>query len=174
MIDLTLIITVALTGLFTLTGAIIGYFVSIYTHHQEREDKYLFALIEKKFDIYQQAYVHSRELRSIIHEQWKKKSDVITKTDDWLEANCLYLDPEIRDDFRDIIECVHDYSTELHIYAEFKREGNTEEALKSHQEIKTTFRKIVGLPERIEKSIETYYEPKHKGNIKDLFRVKNN
>lgn len=147
----------------TLIGLIIGFVVGfvppMYIHWQERKDKYLFAIIEKKFEVYQDAFTHSLVMRNSLNKDQSDSLDT-DSIRSWFNRNNLYLNPEIRNDFVNIISCVERYGINKLIYLQRREDDsiNDKKVEKSYNELVTTHEKIMELPKRIEDNINIYYK----------------
>ncbi len=145
-------------GLFTIIGILIGVFVTLFVHNRDRKDKYLFSLINEKFKTAQQGYVYSKLIKSVIHGDEQLRMKTLIKIQKWLDNNCLYLSPEIRDDFKDTLWNTWFYKDELALYYETKKSGKEKDTKKAWDELKKKFDKITHLENRIANSLNIYYE----------------
>lgn len=144
--------------IFGLVGVLIGVIVTLIIHQHERRDRYLFAIIQERLSTAQEAYEWSLRMKSVIHGDEEVRSEVLTEVREWFNSNSLYLPPDIRRDFDRIINNVWDYKDELSYYRQLKSEGKKEEAEKQHSELMHSFKGIINLSRRIERSVSVYYE----------------
>lgn len=103
--------------LYGLIGTGFGILLkTIYDHYKfnkDRKDKYFFALLNKRFEAYQEAYSLCQELKKVVHDQSGEKIETVHKARDWYNKNCLYLKPDIRKNFNQLIYDVSFYGNEL-------------------------------------------------------------
>lgn len=165
-----------LIGLFTLLGALIGVLIPTIFNHikakKDREDNYFFAMIEKRFEIYSEASYWCEILKHLIHKDDDEKYSQTQKAREWFSKNNLYLEPNIRQDFSNFILEVEMYKNKLEEWRiTAQQEGRTaDETQKKHNELKSTFNEImVGIQNKIQYTIDTYYEiiKKKKSNNHD-------
>ena len=154
-----------LIGLFTILGALVGtLFPTIYNYFKdkkEREDKYFFAMIEKRFEVYSKASYWCDTLKYLIHKDDNEKYLQTNKARDWYSKNNLYLEPSIRKNFIDSVLEVEMYKTRLEECRIIgQQEGwDTEQTQKKNEEIKDAFREImVGIQNKIQNTIDVYYD----------------
>ena len=148
------------SALIALAGVIVGIIAASLIHRKDRKDKYLFALIEKRFKVAQEAYQLSKQLslklKSIIGDEEKITNDIIPSARKWFDENCLYLLPTIRNDLDDIINKVGSYKDILKLHG--KCEINTEKEKIIYDRLDEDFKKIITLKNRIENSMNPYYK----------------
>ncbi len=151
------------SAVFVIIGTIIGGLISIIpnwvTHRNRRKDQYLFALVEKKFLVAQEAYKHSFDLKWIIHKKDEVKGEVLDPIREWYNKSCLYLEPKIRGDFSKVIDDNWNYHTLLETYYQARDAGESEEFNRLRAKLNNVFNSIVTLANRIEKYINQYYKP---------------
>lgn len=145
-------------GIFAIIGVILGLFGSYTLNKQNRKDKFLLASIDKKFEVYQKAYILSRELKYIVHESYDVKSETTQRALDWYHENNLYLEPSIRNDFFNTIDKINNYKELLIEFSQEREKGESEETKRLRKEISETFKEIMTLDKRIQKSINVYYD----------------
>ena len=163
-----------LIGFFTLFGAFIGVLIpTIYNYYndkKERHDKYFFAMINKRFEVYSNASFLCDQLKHLIHkpDEDKEKIEKTSEARKWFSKNSLYLEPEIRQSFFNFIHEVEIYHISLEDWRiTGQEEGwNTEQTAKKKEELNAAFHEImVGLQNKIQGTIDTYYEITHKKTI---------
>ena len=153
-----------LIGLFTVIGAFIGVLIptlyNIYKDRKERRDKYFFALIDKRFEIYNEAYYWCEQLKYLIFEPDTKIYEETRKARSWYASNNLYIEPIIRRDFFNFIKKVEMYKGQLELYKQTGREKgwDSEEVERKENELHVSFEDIMrGIQTRIQNKIDTYY-----------------
>lgn len=152
-----------LIGIFTVIGAFIGVLIptlyNIYRDRKERRDKYYFALIDKRFEIYNEAYYWCEQLKYLIFEPDTKINEETRKARSWYASNNLYLEPIIRRDFFNFIKEVEMYNDKRKLYIQTVRDKvrDSEEENK-YNELHASFEDIMeGIQTRIQNKIDTYY-----------------
>ena len=147
-------------AVFAIIGIFIGSFVTIYVHKQDRKDKYRFAMVKDKFQIYQEAYNHSRTmlgvLTGIILREEYHVTKAFEKIENWFNGHLLYLEPKIRSDFKTTIKFIQLYGVKLDMMTK-TREDDNEEANNIYSEIEAMHNRINELPARIESCMDMYY-----------------
>jgi hypothetical protein len=158
-----------ISGILALIGVIIGITSTSLINSKnrkdnkifalrEREDKYLFALIEKRFKVSQEAFQLCLQLRSIIHGKREIVNDTISTAQQWFDSNNLYLFPTIRKDIEDTINKVILYKDKLKLYYYSTQRDDSDKADEIYKEIENEFFQIMTLPKRIEDSLNLYYK----------------
>lgn len=146
-------------AVYTLLGVALGLVPTFIMHYNDRKDRYLFAILDKRFEVAQHAYILSERLKSVIHGDEEIRMDKVSEARKWFDENNLYLSPEIRDDLRKVIWAVDFYHLELsHYYSVKREEGNTENTKLLHQELLENFSSIQGLRRRIQENMNIYYK----------------
>ena len=116
-----------ITGIFTIGGIIIGALLTWLTNYfkekRDRKDRYFFALLDKRVNVYQQAFVNVEKLKRVVHGDEDKRIKVVNEVRDWFNCNNLYLVPKLRKDFNNTISDVSMYYLQLEDY---KSTGRTE------------------------------------------------
>lgn len=144
---------------YALLGVVLGLLPSFIIHYQDRKDRYLFAILDKRFEVAQHAYLISEKLKSVIHGDEKIRMDKVSEARNWFDKNNLYLSPDIRDDLRRVIWDVDSYHVQLLNYYSVKHdEGSTNNVEELNQELLKNFSSIMGLGQRIQKNIDVYYK----------------
>ena len=153
------------TGIFTLCGILLGsiltWVINYLKEKRDRKDRYFFALLEKRFNINQEAFYNIERLKSVLHKDESIKIKTINEVQEWFNKNNLYLEPDIRKKFRNTILDVSLYNIKLQNYYNISiREGiESEEAKKKNKELNDTFDNImVGLQDSIQTDINLYYK----------------
>jgi len=152
------------SAVFVIIGTIIGSLISIVPnrimHRERRVDRYLFALVEKKFVVAQEAYNHSLVLSGILNKKDEVKGTVLEPIRNWYNDNCLYLEPEIRAKFREVVDDNWNYhSLRESFYLLKDDEGETKNVQKMRDQLKDVFSSIVTLTSDIEDTVNQYYHP---------------
>lgn len=100
-----------------LIGTAFGFLLKtlhdLYKFNKDRKDKYFFALLNKRFEAYQEAYSLCEELKKVVHDKSGEKIETVQKARNWYNQNCLYLKPEIRNNFNQLIYDVSFYGNDL-------------------------------------------------------------
>ena len=152
-------------GFFALLGAFGALFFKLlydfFKDKRERQDKYYFALLEKRFETIQKAYHLVDQIKWVINEK-EKLTSLTQKVSDWYSQNCLYLPPELRKDFRSTIFDANRFDLEREDYTSEGRRTHiwdTPEMLKKRKRYMDTFDHITkGMHEKIEEHIKIYYD----------------
>ena len=106
--------TSVISGLIgTILGFILKTTYDYFRYKSERYDKYYFALLNKRFEVYQEANYECEKLKSVVHEKSDKKYDVTNFAREWYYKNSLYLSPSVRENFRKLILDVEFYGDNL-------------------------------------------------------------
>ena len=136
-----------LIGLFTLLGVLIPTLYNHYKAKRERQDKYFFAMIEKRFEIYSHASYLCDQLKHLIHkpDDDGEKNEKITKALDWYSQYNLYLEPEIRQSFSEFIHKVdtHYATIEEWRYTGQQKGWNAEQTKEKNEELNSAFHEIM-------------------------------
>lgn len=86
-----------------LLGTILGFGLKAtydyFRYKSEREDRYYFAMLQKRFEVYQQANHECEKLKGIVYDTTEKKTEIIKYAREWFHQNNLYLSPDLRNDF---------------------------------------------------------------------------
>lgn len=84
-------------------GVLVGVSISAGVQWQiaraNRQHELATAALEKRLAAHQEAYALWRKIVGTTHRK-DEIGDVVRKAEEWWEANCLYLDPVSREDFR--------------------------------------------------------------------------
>jgi len=154
-----------LIGLFTVLGTIVGVLVpTIYNFikdKKERHDKYFFALIDKRFEVYNEAYYWCEQLKHLVHASDSNKFEQTRKAMDWYAKNNLYLEPILRTDFANFIREVEIYKERLEEYRQTGREKgwDSKQRDQKRSELRASFEDIMsGIQMRIQSKIDRYYD----------------
>jgi len=149
----------------TLFGTILGIVVKtiydFYKYKNERKDKYMFVLLNKRFEVYQEANYYCEQLKKVVHDKTEKKSDIINNAREWFYKNNLYLSPSVREDFRRLILDVEFYGEQLNDFFKTQEDlgSDNEETIRKKEELKATWNKIMqGTQKKIQSDIDEYYE----------------
>ncbi len=145
-------------GLFTLLGVVIGFTGTWWINRQDRRGRLLSTIAKDRFRISQEAYQLSVKLREVIHSPVGERIDVITEVRGWFNSNNLYLPPDIRNDFDQNIRTVDSYRDIRDELNRLRREGNIDETEEQLAELTKAFGEILDLGNRIQASMDVYYE----------------
>lgn len=155
-------LTSVLAGLL---GTIVGFFLKAtydyFRFKSERYDKYYFALLNKRFEVYQQANYECEKLKNIVHNKTDKKYEVTNYSREWYYRNNLYLSPSLREDFRRLILDVEFYGDNLTDFKLTSQEtGSQSEATKTkRKQLLSQWDNImVNTQTKLQNDIDKYYE----------------
>jgi squalene cyclase len=155
-------LTSVLAGLL---GTIVGFFLkATYDYLQyrsERYDKYYFALLNKRFEVYQEANFECEKLKTVVHDQTNKKYEITNHARDWFYQNNLYLSPSLRDSFRRLIFDVEFYGDSLTDFKLTSQEtGKDSEQTKTKRiELSELWNNIMGNTQsKLQSDIDKYYD----------------
>lgn len=113
-------------------------------------------LIENRMRIYQEAYSHAEELRKVIHADESKKLNVIQRAQNWFDQNNLYLNPDIRLLFSEVIGDVGIYRIELDNYRStgMEKGWNSQATIEEREALKAKFDKIQMMSKKIQDDLD--------------------
>ncbi len=135
--------TAMIGGLFLLICAGVSFLTAWFVAKSQRQEKYNFALIEKRFEVNQKCYEWAEEMAAVYcHED--KKSDVLKAAKKWLHQNSLYLNPSVREKFKSVMRDVGHYDIKKQ-HARDTRQGkgaDSDEAIAANDALKTAFDSI--------------------------------
>ena len=154
----------ALVGILgVLVGIGAKYFLDLSRHNKDRNDKYFFALLSERFRIYQTAYSMSLKLRGFLHSEGENRDMVYSEVNNWLNENSLYLDPDIRKKY-------HEMLFEFSVYSRSKEEtfesirsfgSKSREAIAAKEKLQEKFELIMfEIQEKIQIEIDSEYYSK--------------
>ena len=145
----------------TIVGFVLKTWYDFYKYKNERKDKYMFALLNKRFEVYQEANYHCEQLKKIVHDKTEKKFEITNNAREWFYKNNLYLNPDVREDFRRLIFDVEFYGEQLNdfFYTREDLGSENEETIRKKEELKATWNNIMqGTQKKIQSDIDKYYE----------------
>lgn len=155
-------ITSVLAGLF---GTIVGFFLKAtydyFQYKSERYDKYYFALLNKRFEVYQNANYECEKIKKVVHDRSDKKYEVTNSAREWFYKNNLYLSPKLRDDFSTLIFDVDFYGDNLEEFRLTKKEtgSHSENTETLRKELLSRWDNIMGNTQlKLQNDIDKYYE----------------
>lgn len=125
-------------GLFSVLGAAIAVVANWLYAKSQRKHDFKLAAIEKRLAAHQEAYTLWCELSRVLHKQ-DERSPVVLKCQDWWEKNCLYLDAESRERFRQAYVLAFTYE-------DHKAEGKARETFDEIMEAGRAVVRGIGLP----------------------------
>ncbi|MBW7995743.1 MAG: hypothetical protein FVQ81_04040 [Candidatus Glassbacteria bacterium] len=133
--------------------------LNLFKDRQSRKEKYDLELLQKRFEVYQEAYSYADKLKSKIRAD-EEKDQIVTEAKEWFTKNCLYLEPGLRKDFQGFIHEVWIYRERVIHWKRIGRsEGfETEEAKKLRKEIEDKYEEICSMQMKIQEDIDQYYQ----------------
>lgn len=151
--------------LSALSGVVVGFILKsaydFFIYSKDRQDKYFFALLTKRFEVYQEANSICEQLKSVMHGD---NSDIIKVTAEargWFHRNNLYLEPSLRSDFNSLIMDVAFYDGQLNdLRLTSQYQGNKHpETKKKETDLKDTWNRIMcGTQEKIQRDLDKYFD----------------
>ena len=154
-----------ITGIFTIGGIIIGAILTWITNYlkekRDRKDRYFFALLDKRVNVYQQAFVKVEKLKRVVHGDEDTRIEVVNEARGWFDDNNLYLEPKLRKEFDNTISEVSGYYDQLEDYrATGRTEGwDAKKTKQKSEELESTLKNIVkGTQDKIQEDIDLYYK----------------
>ena len=154
-------ITSVLAGLL---GTIVGFILKAtydYFHYKsERYDKYYFALLNKRFEVYQQANYECEKLKKVVHDNTEKKYEVTNFSREWFYQNNLFLSPTLRNDFGRLILDVEFYGDNLMDFKLTSKEtgSQSEQTKTKRKELLSLWENImVKTQSKLQEDIDQYY-----------------
>lgn len=159
-------------GLYTLLGVIIGFTGTWWINRQDRMGRLLSTIADDRFRVSQEAYQLSVKLREVIHRPDEERIAVTTEARDWFNLKNLYLPPDIRNDFNQIITRVHLYQDIRAELYRLKKEGSKEQTDQQRAELTRVYREIMELGKRIQASMDIYYALEKPFKFKNPFNRK--
>ncbi len=154
-----------ITGFFTIGGIFIGslltWLINYFKDKRDRKDRYFFALLDKRFDIYQQAYLHVEYLKYALHKDQKIRLDAVKKMKIWHDNYNLYLEPKLRKDCKQIIYKFNIYPTLAQKYKDLEetKGWDHEDTQKEFEKFEAAFLEISeGLQSKIMDEIDIYFK----------------
>ena len=172
-----------------IVGAVLVIVSDNFLFKTERKDKYLFALIDKKFEAHQEAYVWCEKLSWFVHvpndidseettgtisEKSKKKIAGLIAMRNWFNQKWLYFNPSLRETLEGYIRNVSEYSTLNKDFYQFRREKGADhkETEQKREEMQAIYKNIRGTQKEIQKSIDVYYyETISHGKVQSPFKA---
>lgn len=143
----------ALTGLL---GVIIGAAVPMIIHRIDRKDRFALAIMKERILASQQAYQISQDMSTVLFES-EKQSDVLLKARNWYAKNCLYLPPDIRQQFNEVIVKVSQYEMLWDAHYSMRHIDKNEQKERLQQKLNDSLSQIKTLSSRIQKNIDSRY-----------------
>ena len=151
--------------LTALIGTIVGFALKsaydYFMHSKDRRDKYFFALLIKRFEVYQAANVICEQLKSVVHDKTDAKVKITNEARTWFYNNNLYLSPDLRKDFKHLIMDVEFYGTQLddYFFTSQQQGKDDKESKKKHDELMNTWKHIMsGTQEKLQSDLEQYFK----------------
>ena len=102
-----------------------------------------------------------RKTEVCAHEEFKRKKAVLGEAREWFNKNCLYLKPELRDKFNNLLFNVDMYSFYLEEFYDTRREKGPdhEETNSKRQELQDKWENIMGKTQsEIQIDLDKYFE----------------
>ena len=109
----------------------------------QREEKYNFALIEKRFEVNQACYELAERMAEVYCDEGKKLA-VLQDAKEWLHQNSLYLKPSVREKFKSVMRDVGHYDIKM-AHARNTSQGkggDSVEAIAANEALKNAFYSI--------------------------------
>jgi len=106
---------------------------------EERVDKFKLAAIDKKLEVYQTAFKFWIELSQNLFAQTEKRITITQNAYEFWKNNCLYLDEDTRNAFRQCISYVNTYD----IYLQSFRDVDSGDKEKKRKELYEVYNQIV-------------------------------
>jgi hypothetical protein len=105
-------------------------------------------LIEKRIQIYQEAYTMSVKLKQAVSEKPTEKMNICYEVRNWFNENNLYLNPDIRYDFDSTIRDVEMHNVRVSAYY-------SNSSIEKYNDLITHFDSIMSLPSGIQQSLDS-------------------
>jgi hypothetical protein len=122
----------------------------------EREDKYKFALIERKLDAMQHAYNYCVKLQLFAKGYSEEKCEFNKSLKKWYNENNLFLFPDIRTAINKAVNIIDAYNNKLEQFHSSKH-NNKEKADILNDEIHEEFGFLGSVCDKIQNAIDDYY-----------------
>lgn len=155
-------LTSVLAGLLgTIVGFLLKATYDYFRFKSERYDRYYFALLTKRFEVYQQANYECEKLKKVVHDQTEKKYEVTNYSREWFYQNNLYLSPILRNDFGRLIFDVEFYGDNLTDFKLTSKESGSqsEQTKYKRKELLSLWENIMGKTQStLQEDIDKYYE----------------
>jgi hypothetical protein len=135
--------TAVIGGLFLLICAGVSFLTAWFVANSQRQEKYNFALIEKRFEVNQECYELAEKMAAVYVDE-EKKSDVLRDAKGWLHQNSLYLNPNVREKFKAVMRDVGHYDIKMAHARETSRGKGSDscEAIAANAALKIAFDSI--------------------------------
>ncbi len=153
-----------LSAITALLGTIVGFVLKTaydyYIYSKERYDRYFFALLSKRFEVYQDANYQCERMKKVLHDKTEEKYKVTGDYRVWYHKNNLYFSPDLRENLRKLLLDVDFYGENL---ADFyitrgERGKDNPETQKKREELYSTWANImVGIQDKLQKDINYYF-----------------
>jgi len=149
----------------SLAGTIFGFLAKTgydyLIRKNDRKDKYIFSLLIKRFEVYQEANMICESLKRVIHDRTDEHSKILRQAREWYNKNHLYFTPGTRKEFNLLINDVQFYGVTLEGYFIICNEKgrDSEDAKKKHSNLMESWDLIMrNAQKNIESDIDFYYE----------------
>lgn len=149
----------------SLVGTILGFLAKtgydFFVRKNDRKDKYIFALLTKRFETYQEANIFCEKLKNVVHDKTDDRHDVLREAREWFVRNHLYFTPQTRNEFNKLINDVQFYGEQLEdYYLTCEYTGRkSDEALEKHKQLMSSWDNIMRKAQRnIESDLDFYYK----------------
>ena len=98
-----------------IVGAIMSLITALLVARSQRQDRYNFALIEKRFKVNQKCYQLAERMADVYDKDDKddEKKTVLEDAGGWILKNNLYLSPSVREKFNEVKKDVQTYQTSI-------------------------------------------------------------
>ncbi|MDG1301995.1 MAG: hypothetical protein P8R37_10455 [Opitutae bacterium] len=137
--------TALIGGLFLLICAGVSFFTAWFVAKSQREEKYNFALIGKRFEVNQACYEWAERMAEVYCDE-DKKPEVLTGAKKWFHENSLYLCPSVRGQFNEAMRNVGHYDIKIrHAVDTSQGKGaHSDEAVAANEALNEAFKSIKG------------------------------
>jgi len=86
----------------SLAGTIVGFLAKTgydyFVRKNDRKDKYVFSLLTKRFEVYQEANSICERLKKVVHDKTDEHYSVLREAREWYSKNHLYFSPKTRNE----------------------------------------------------------------------------
>lgn len=149
----------------SLAGTIIGFLAKtgydFLVRKNDRKDKYIFSLLTKRFEVYQEANSICEKLKRVVHDQTDDHYFTLREAREWYSKNHLYFTPKTRNEFNRLINDVQFYGVQLEDFFISCRDNGreSEESKAKHSELMDSWDNIMKNAQRnMQSDLDFYYE----------------
>ncbi len=127
-------------GLFTIIGAIIGWFITFIKFRIERKDRFRMAALDRRLEAHQKAFEQCSFFISCLDERDTEKiKKVFDNAQNFYANYSLYLEKQTRKKFIEALGFINSYCPRWEYLKDFKPEERQKELEKYHQKSKIVF-----------------------------------